>query len=217
MIQPGNSSLLVVDDSPTLRALISRYLSELEADTVVHQAANGDEAIHLAAQHKPEVIVMDWEMPVMDGIEAVRILSQDTDTRGIPVIMLTGTRRTTENLEIALEAGAMEFVHKPVDPAELRARVRSALRISRAHRHIEEQRLEMVQLNRDLKEAIEQIRTMSELLSMCAHCRKIREDDGSWSELESYVRQHTDSEFSHGICPSCAREHYPEVFEAEAG
>jgi hypothetical protein len=72
---------------------------------------------------------------------------------------------------------------------------------------------EQEQLIGDLQDALENIRTLKGMLPICASCKKIRDDKGYWNQLESYIRDHTDVEFSHGICPECARTLYPEYYQ----
>jgi GAF domain-containing protein len=69
--------------------------------------------------------------------------------------------------------------------------------------------LELRRTSARLAESLEHIRALSSLLPMCSYCRKIRDEDGQWEELENYVCQHSDADFSHGICPDCTRVHFP--------
>ena len=64
-----------------------------------------------------------------------------------------------------------------------------------------------------LQEALGNVKTLSGLLPICAHCKKIRDDKGYWNQIETYVRGHSDAEFSHGICPECVKKHHPEIYE----
>lgn len=68
-------------------------------------------------------------------------------------------------------------------------------------------------ISADLREAAKQIKTLRGFLPICASCKKIRNDDGYWEQLEKYICEHSDAEFSHGLCEPCARRLYPEVFE----
>lgn len=70
---------------------------------------------------------------------------------------------------------------------------------------------DLQQMNISLNEALENIKTLKGMLPICSFCKKIRNDTGYWQQIESYVRDHSDAEFSHGICPSCLQEHYPEM------
>ena len=64
----------------------------------------------------------------------------------------------------------------------------------------------------ELQDAVAKIKTLNGLLPICAHCKKIRDDKGYWKQIESYIIEHSKAEFSHGICPECAKKHYPEFF-----
>ncbi|MDD5231577.1 MAG: response regulator, partial [Candidatus Marinimicrobia bacterium] len=70
---------------------------------------------------------------------------------------------------------------------------------------------EREKLIRDLQEALNQVKTLSGLLPICSHCKKIRDDKGYWSEVETYIHSHSDVDFSHGICPECLKKYYPEI------
>lgn len=72
---------------------------------------------------------------------------------------------------------------------------------------------ELRRRQRELQDAYDRIRKLSGMLPICSHCKKIRDDNGYWSQVETYVSDHSDATFSHGLCPDCARELYPEVFE----
>ena len=72
----------------------------------------------------------------------------------------------------------------------------------------ERQREELIS---ELKAALDEIKTLRGILPICSHCKKIRDDKGSWNQLEKYIHDHSDAQFSHGICPDCIKEHYPEI------
>lgn len=85
------------------------------------------------------------------------------------------------------------------------------LRMREAFRRSERQRRELEQANRSLEQALERIRTLSGLLPICSRCKKIRNDEGYWEQMESYISQHSDTVFSHSLCPECLRELYPDL------
>ena len=72
---------------------------------------------------------------------------------------------------------------------------------------------ERERLIKDLQQALQDVKTLSGLLPICSSCRKIRDDRGSWNTLEQYVCEHSGAEFSHGLCPDCARRLYPDYFK----
>ena len=193
-------------------ALTSAILARLPGTPEVITACNGEEVVRLAFEAMPNVIVMDWQMPAMSGIEALRKLRADPRTTEIPVVMLTGVLRETEHLRIAIEEGALDFVRKPVDPVELKARVGAALRINMSMLALRDQNVELQRINFELRTALDEIETLSGLLPICCHCREVRSDDGYWSDLESYLVVRVQTQFSHGICPSCMDTHYSDLF-----
>ena len=68
---------------------------------------------------------------------------------------------------------------------------------------------------KELTETLDNVKTLKGLLPICASCKKVRDDQGYWTQIESYIYKHSDAEFSHGICPDCAQKLYPELYPAE--
>ena len=68
-------------------------------------------------------------------------------------------------------------------------------------------------LIRELRESLKEIKTLQGIIPICASCKNIRDDKGFWYRVEEYVESHTDANFSHGMCPACIKEHYPEIFD----
>ena len=134
----GPGHVLVVDDQEDNRALIVRYLSQ--AGHQVRQASNGNEALASIAFAKPDVILMDVIMPGASGFEICQKLKADPETLDIPLVLITGLQRRDDRVA-GIEAGADDFLSKPVYPEELVARVRSLMRLSEARRALEEARL----------------------------------------------------------------------------
>jgi putative two-component system response regulator len=120
------SRVLVVDDTESVRSLFRKLLSSDGHDVVA--AADGAAALEAVQQHRPDVILLDVDMPTMDGLEVCRRLKADPGTRLTPVVMVTGQTDLTDRLR-GIEAGADEFLSKPVHPQELRVRVRSLSRV----------------------------------------------------------------------------------------
>lgn len=80
-----------------------------------------------------------------------------------------------------------------------------------SHERLTRSSLKLIEKNKEIKRALSEVKTLSGLLPMCASCKKIRDDKGYWNRLEAYIHEHTDVKFSHGICPDCIRELYPDL------
>ncbi len=127
-------TVLIANDKKTDLLIIESCLSGSETPIEVIKALNGEEAYELAQTEKPDLIVMDWDMPVLDGISAIKQLKSSSNTSEIPVIMLTAVNRSSDNLKTALSAGAIDFVRYPIDEIEFLARVKSVLRMNQYYR-----------------------------------------------------------------------------------
>jgi DNA-binding response OmpR family regulator len=178
--------ILVADDTPADQGLLETILKREEYQVVL--AADGAQALALAASDLPDLILLDVGMPVLDGIETCRRLKADPATRAIPVIFITG-QTDTHDVLAGFQAGAVDYVTKPFHIPELLARVNVHMELQRA-RH--------------------EIRTLHGLLHSCAHCRKIRNTKGEWQTLESYLAEHSEAQFSHGLCPDCIPAFFPD-------
>jgi CheY-like chemotaxis protein len=194
----GKPTLLVADDTLANIEVVDAVLGpEFE----ILFAADGREALERARAEHPDLVLLDVMMPVMDGFETCERLKADPSTRDIPVIFLTALA-DTETLARSFRAGGVDYLAKPFRPEELEARVRSHVALKRA-RDLERA------LRTQLEEALSRVRQLSGLLPICAHCKKIRDDKGSWTPLEHYITGHSEADFTHGICPDCAREFFP--------
>ena len=129
-------TILVVDDKPDNLKIIVDFLKESGTLYTILKAPNGKIACKLAEKKLPDLIITDWEMPEMDGIETIRYLKAKQTTKDIPIIMATGVMTSVKNLETALEAGAIDYIRKPIDKIELTARVNSSLKLSESYKEI---------------------------------------------------------------------------------
>jgi DNA-binding response OmpR family regulator len=120
--------ILIVDDDPKQLKILTGNLIEYNPGYKLIIATNGKSALEIAIKNQPDLILMDWEMPLMNGLEAIRHLKAIEETRSIPVIMVTGTHGETEKLKEAMDAGAIDFINKPYNAVELIARIRTQIR-----------------------------------------------------------------------------------------
>lgn len=142
-------------------------------------AQNGLQALEFVKKNTPDLILLDIMMPEMDGYEVCRKLKSDIGTQHIPVIFLTA-KTATEDIVKGFETGGVDYVIKPFNSAELLARVKT---------HIE-------------------VKILRGLLSVCSSCKDIRDDQGVWKQMESYIQKHSKASFSHTLCPKCMDKLY---------
>ncbi len=131
-----HKKILIVDDDIDNLNIIVKHV---EADQIPYellQALNGEVAFEIAISEIPDLIITDWEMPILDGIELVKKIKKDIRTSSIPVIMCTGAMLTSEHLKTALQAGAVDYIRKPIDKIELLARIQATMRLSDSYREI---------------------------------------------------------------------------------
>jgi DNA-binding response OmpR family regulator/DNA-binding CsgD family transcriptional regulator len=142
--------ILIVDDDPKQLKILTGNLIEYNQGYKLIVATNGKSAIDIAIKNRPDLILMDWEMPVMNGLDAIKLLKANEETSSIPVIMVTGTHGETEKLKEALDAGAIDFVNKPYNAVELIARINTQIRHVETFRKLIEQQEIINQQEKDL-------------------------------------------------------------------
>ncbi len=140
--------ILVVDDDKMALTVTSSMLKNTKIGYEILSASDGKIAVEAAINKQPDLILMDWEMPEMSGIAALRMLKSLDETKDIPVIMQTGFTESSK-LQEALDSGAVDYIRKPVDKTELLSRVKSALLLYDSYREI---RTQKEQIQRQLSE-----------------------------------------------------------------
>lgn len=171
--------LIAEDDFVSVKVL--QLTLEHEGHEVVI-AGNGEQAWAIHDADPVRVIVSDWMMPGMDGLDLCRKVRARPRTEYTYFILLTAIHTGRENMRMAMAAGVDDFLSKPLDREVISMRLRVADRILDYTR---------------------QIRILKDLLPICMYCKRIRDDSNYWQQVESYIHQHTGSNFSHGICPDC--------------
>ena len=149
-----NYKILIADDEPQNIKDLFKALNG--GNNRVFVAPDGVTAVKLVAKHHPDAIIMDWDMPKMSGLEAIKIIRENESTKHIPIIVATGKMTSVENLRTALETGANDYIRKPYDPIEIEARIKSMIRLRQnqikivsLEKEIMQHRLE--ELNREIE------------------------------------------------------------------
>ncbi len=199
MITRRPFKVLIAEDQDSIREFLKKQLEKI-GHTIVATATNGAEAVELASSKQPDVVLMDIEMPKMDGIEATRIIQEKTP---LPVVLLTA-HDEPDMVRRASQVGAGAYLLKPPSADEIeRSMIIAVARFSDL--------MELRRLNAELKKALENEKILTGLLPICAHCKNIRNDKGYWEAVEGYITEHTEAHFSHSICPSCMVKLYPDI------
>lgn len=172
--------ILAVEDDAVLRTVLARTLGRLGYEVV--EAADGEKAWDSMQADPVRIVVSDWMMPRMDGLELCRRIRARQEADYTYIILLTVLDATEENKRKAADAGVDDFLTKPLNPTDLWLRLRVAERI--------------------LHYAT-RVRQLEGLLPICSYCKKVRDDRNYWQQIEGYFRQHTGTKFSHSICPDC--------------
>jgi len=157
-----------------------------------------------------DLILMDIQMPDINGIETCRRIKEVERYRDIPIIMVTAMAQR-EKLQLAFAAGAMDYINKPVNKVELRTRVGSALKLKQEMDSRKAREQELKKRTQELEQALREVKVLRGFIPICASCKKIRNDRGYWQLVEAYIREHSEAEFSHGICPDCIKKFFPGV------
>jgi DNA-binding response OmpR family regulator len=185
-------NILIADDDSTSRIVLSATLKKLGHQ--VTAAKDGAEAWTLFESGDVPLLISDMVMPHVDGLELCRRIRAAKRPKYTYIILLTSVGGKTGYL-VGMRAGADDFTNKPFDEEQLAARLVVAERV----------------LNLQ-----SQVKQLSGLFPICCVCKKVRDDQNYWQQVESYISKRTDARFSHGYCPECYKKAIQEI-ETDAG
>jgi len=220
--------IMIVDDDAALQMELEELLLSLNYE-VVGVARSGEDALEMVEAENPDLILMDIMMPGgMDGITAAKLIKAKSDAG---IMFLTGFGEP-DYIERAKNLEPLGYIMKPFHETEIQAAIEIALhrrtvemKLKQAHEALKEtnRNLELEIEKRQLAEAekdsaiaklqkvILKFNTLKGLLPICAACKRVRDVSGQWRSVESYVSEHSDADFTHDICPECAKRLYPDV------
>ena len=180
-------NILIADDDPTSRIVLSATLKKLGHQ--VTATTGGAEALAVFDKENVPVLISDMVMPDVDGLELCRRVRALNRPRYTYIILLTAVGGKSGYL-VGMKAGADDFINKPFDEEQLAARLAVAERI--------------LSLQTEVKQ-------LAGLLPICSHCKKVRDDQNYWQQVESYIAKRTDAKFTHSYCPDCMKNALSEV------
>jgi len=186
--------IYVADDDETNLKLVKTVLLQSGFEHV-KLYTSGKTMLSDVRHNCPDLLLLDIMMPGFSGYEVLEWIKRDPNLEHIPVIMITAASidENQEPLKRSFEMGAMDFISKPFSNLELMLRVKSALRLEYSRQQLEA--------------ASRKISSLEKLLPICSYCKKIRSDNDYWQDVEIYISEHTDTMFSHSICPDCYHAH----------
>lgn len=171
--------VLIAEDDPIASRVLEAALLKLGHEPLL--AADGESALKIYQAESVRVVVSDWQMPRLDGLELCRRIRARPGSYAY-FILLTQMAATEENLKAATEAGVDDFLGKPVSASQLWMRLRVAERILGFTTEVQQ---------------------LESFLPICGYCKKVRDDKNYWQKIEQYINQRTGTTFSHGVCPEC--------------
>jgi len=187
-------NILIADDDPTslllLQTVLARWGHEITTTT------NGTDAARLLeGPGAPRLAILDWMMPGLTGPEVCRQVRSRV-VAAPPYLILLTAKEGKEFIVTGLHSGADDFIAKPFDPDELQARVGVGIRMVQLQSVLAER-------VRELEAALAQVNRLQGLVPICAWCKKVRNDQNYWQQVETYVSEHSQARFTHGVCPDC--------------
>jgi CheY-like chemotaxis protein len=200
--------LLLVEDEAAHAVAIQHAFGTGGAEAQIEVVGTLEEFRRRSADHAPDLALMDLNLP--DG-KAVDVLTTPPEDGPFPVIVMTSYGSEQVAVQ-AIKSGALDYVVKsPESFAEMPHTVARALRewtlLTDRREAVAAQKV----LIAKLEDALSKVKTLSGLLPICSGCSKIRDDKGYWSQVEGYIQEHTDAQFTHGLCPDCVRKYFPEM------
>lgn len=187
-------NILIAEDDPVSRRILEVTLSGWDYDVSV--TSNGTDALNLLlSENAPSLAILDIMMPGIDGLEVCRRVRELPSATPPYLIMLTAMAGKADVVR-GIESGANDYLSKPFHRDELRARVAVGVQMLALQKRLAER-------VKELEQALSQVKQLQGMLPICSYCKKIRNDQNYWQRVECYISDHSDVEFSHGICPDC--------------
>lgn len=206
-------NILIVDDVKNNLIALENLLEQPHLS--IYKAENGNDALSQMLHNNFALVLLDVQMPSMDGFEVAELMRGREKTKDIPIIFLTAINKEQKYVFKGYEAGAVDYIFKPIDPIILISKVKVFCSLYQQRQIIQGQ-LEEISKKKDmLEQQFEELKVLRGLLPICAKCKKIKDDEGYWEHLEVYIQEHSEAEFSHSLCPTCAKELYPKYFKGK--
>ena len=187
------NNILIVDDTPDNLTVLRQMLTE--HGYRVRPAPSGEIALKAVQADPPDLILLDILMPQMDGYEVCRELKADEKTQDIPIIFISALGEVEDKVK-AFSEGGVDYITKPFKDEEVLARVNTHLTLHSIQTSLERK-------NIALQNALEEVKQLRGFLPICTDCKNIRDDQGYWESIETYISNHSDAVCTDSLCPVC--------------
>ena len=198
-MEPAKPFVVIVDDIQENVRILHHALKDQPYSFAI--AYSGTELLRILENHPVTLILLDVMLPDIDGFALAKKILSDNRFKEIPIIFLTARAEQEDRIR-GFEAGGVDYVSKPFDSREILERVKTHVNLRLA---LEEQK----RLNRELQAALDRVKKLEGIIPICSSCKKIRSDEGYWTQVERYISEHTGVMFSHSLCPDCASKLFP--------
>ncbi|MFN3561801.1 MAG: response regulator [Chloroherpetonaceae bacterium] len=198
--------ILCIDDEPTHLVLLSQVLAKEGFDIMA--TSSPEEGLAYCRENRYDAVLTDYQMPSLNGLEFLISLQQFDDAP--PVVILTG--HGSEEVAVkAMKFGAIDYIVKDEKKGYLKllgVTLRQAIELHEARLASKKMIAEQAKLLSELQMALANVKRLSGLVPICSSCKKIRDDKGYWNQIEAYLQENLQMEFTHGICPECLEKLY---------
>ena len=197
--------VLIVDDVEENVEILYSILKILDYRIAI--ALNASETYLAVDREIPDLILLDVMLPDGNGFEIAADLSRKYPDENIPIIFVTARAHLKDRIE-GFRVGGVDYISKPYEESEVLARVRTHVELGWI-------RKEQKQLIHQLKETLAEVSSLRGIIPICANCKKIRDDKGYWIQVEQYISEHSEADFTHSICPTCVDILYPDLMDED--
>ena len=200
-----SKKILIVDDKIENLIALETVLEDLE-DIEFVRALSGMEALEQLLKHEFALILIDVQMPEMDGFETIEMMKRTKRGRYIPVIFISAIYKEDFYKIQGVKSGGVDFITKPIIDDILIGKVKIFIELYK-------QKKELEHLVKELPDSLEKVKQLQGLVPICSNCKKIRNDEGYWGTVEQYISDHSDVVFSHTVCDDCMKKLYPDSYK----
>lgn len=197
--------ILIIDDDQNQRKTLTDIIAAKGYETLV--AADGTAGLAVLQENPVNLVLTDLGLPDISGIDIlseVKSLYPD-----IQVLILTGSATVDSAVE-ATNLGAFSYLRKPYDIDQLLLQIQRAIEKQRVEEELRLSRQLLEDKVTELEATLARVKQLEGILPICMYCKKIRDDQEQWQQMEAYISQHSEANFSHGLCPECYKQQLKE-------